>query len=115
MSVAQSAPTAATPGRTDHPPVTVMAEFKIHEKKPVPFTDANMDIPRGINDVQAYYIIGQEEIENSGKTELDDVLRDSLTQNSVVETNAQIDPSGLSNQLGSTAPSTSAASVPRKR
>ncbi len=105
LVLAQSAPTpapassATTTARDD---VKVMTEFKVHDKKPVPFTDANMDIPRGINDVQAYYIIGRDEIENSGKTELDDVLRDSLTQNAVVETNAQIDPSGLSNQLGST-------------
>ncbi|MBM3875059.1 MAG: hypothetical protein FJ382_15270, partial [Verrucomicrobia bacterium] len=37
--------------------VRVMSEFKVFDKKPVPFTDANMDIPRGINDVQAYYIL----------------------------------------------------------
>ena len=79
-----------------------MSEFKVFDKKPVPFTDANMDIPRGVNDVQAYYIIGREEIENSGKTDLDDVLRDSLTQNTVVETNAQNDPNGLATQMGAT-------------
>lgn len=80
--------------------VSVMSEFKVFDKKPVPFTDANMDIPRGINDVQAYYMIGPDEIENSGKTDLDDVLRDSLTQNTVVETNAQVDPSALTSQMG---------------
>jgi hypothetical protein len=42
--------------------------------------------------VQAYYVIGADEIENSGKTNLDEVLKDSLTQNTSVETNAQIDP-----------------------
>ncbi len=77
-----------------------MDEFKVYDKKPVPFTDANMDIPRGINDIQAYYIIGPDEIENSGKTDLDDVLRDSLTQNTLSETNAQVDPSALSLQMG---------------
>ncbi len=79
-----------------------MEEFKVYDKKAVPFTDANMDIPRGINDIQAYYIIGADEIENSGKADLDDVLRDSLTQNSVVETNAQVDPSALTAQMGTT-------------
>jgi outer membrane receptor protein involved in Fe transport len=79
-----------------------MSEFKIYDKKAVPFTDANMDIPRGVNDVQAYYIIGQEEVESSGKTDLGDVLRDSLTQNTVVETNAQIEPASNGGQLGST-------------
>ena len=66
---------AASPAGTDKPTVSVLSEFKVHEKKHVPFTDANMDIPRGINDVQPYYIIGADEIENSGKTDLDDVLR----------------------------------------
>jgi outer membrane receptor protein involved in Fe transport len=101
---AQTAPAASAPASANKSDVTVMSEFKIHDKKPVPFTDANMDIPRGINDVQAYYIIGREEIENTGKNELDEVLRDSLTQNTVVETNAQIDPSNASllNQMGTT-------------
>lgn len=101
---AQTAPPAPAPASANKGDVTVMSEFKIHDKKPVPFTDANMDIPRGINDVQAYYIIGREEIENTGKNELDEVLRDSLTQNTVVETNAQIDPSNTSllNQMGTT-------------
>ncbi len=101
-AVAQSASPDTTAASVRKDEVSVLAEFKVHEKKAVPFTDANMDIPRGINDVQAYYIINADEIENSGKTDLDDVLRDSLTQNTVVETNAQIDPSGLSNQLGAT-------------
>jgi iron complex outermembrane receptor protein len=80
--------------------VRVMDEFKVYDKKPVPFTDANMDIPRGINDVQAYYIITPDEIESSGKTELDDVLRDSLTQNTLSETNSQVDPNALTSQMG---------------
>ncbi len=79
-----------------------MSEFKVYDKKAVPFTDANMDIPRGVNDVQPYYIIGPDEIENSGKANLDDLLKDVLTQNTVSETNAQIDPSALTNQLGAT-------------
>ena len=98
--VAQVAPAASEAAKKED--VRVMDEFKVFDKKPVPFTDANMDIPRGINDVQPYYILGTDEIENSGKTNLDEVLRDSLTQNTVVETNAQIDPSALTNQLGAT-------------
>lgn len=78
----------------------VLDEFKVFDKKPVPFTDANMDIPRGINDVQAYYVISADEIENSGKVDIDDVLRDSLTQNTLSETNAQVDPSALTLQMG---------------
>jgi iron complex outermembrane receptor protein len=97
LTLAQPAPAPAP--RED---VRVMSEFKVFDKKPVPFTDANMDIPRGINDVQAYYIIGREEIENSGKTDLDEVLRDSLTQNTVMETNAQSDPNALATQMGAT-------------
>lgn len=81
-----------------------MNEFKVYDKKPVPFTDANMDIPRGVNDVQAYYFITAAEIEESGKANLDEVLRDSLTQNTVAETNSQIDPNSTSllNQMGAT-------------
>ena len=81
-----------------------MEEFKVFDKKPVPFTDANMDIPRGINDVQPYYIIGSEEIEATGKANLDEALRDTLTQNTAVEMNSQIDPNNQSllSQLGAT-------------
>ncbi len=101
---AQTAPAPVGPAAGTNADVRVMAEFKVFDKKSVPFTDANMDIPRGINDVQAYYIIGADEIENSGKANLDEVLRDSLTQNTVVETNAQIDPNSTSllNQMGAT-------------
>jgi len=97
-----SGQTTPTPpdGATKKEDVSVMTEFKVYDKKPVPFTDANMDIPRGINDVQAYYIIGAEELENSGKTDLDDALRDSLSQNTLAETNAQVDPSALTLQMG---------------
>lgn len=105
-SLAQTAPTQSPTAATssdakkEQEAAVVLDQFKVYDKKPVPFTDANMDIPRGVNDVQAYYIIGSIEIEDSGKTDLDDVLRDSLTQNTVAETNAQIDPSALTNQLG---------------
>ncbi len=100
VAAAQTVPPAASPSGAKQDDVSVMSEFKVFDKKPVPFTDSNMDIPRGINDVQAYYIIGADEIENSGKTDLDEVLRDSLTQNSVMETNAQVDPSALTEQRG---------------
>ena len=102
-ALAQTAPAPATPAT---PParddVSVLAEFKVFDKKPVPFTDANMDIPRGVNDVQAYYVISAEEIEGSGKVDLEELLKDSLTQNTASESNAQIDPNGLTNQLGAT-------------
>ncbi len=97
---APAAPNPPTQASSKKDEVSVMSEFKVYDKKPVPFTDANMDIPRGVNDVQPYYIIGRDEIENSGKTDLDDVLRDSLTQNTLSETNAQVDPSALTLQTG---------------
>ncbi len=97
---AQTAPPAGAPATAKKDDVAVMDEFKVYDKKPVPFTDANMDIPRGINDIQAYYIIGSDEIENTGKTDLDELLRDSLTQNTLSETNAQVDPSALTLQMG---------------
>ena len=102
MSALARAQTAPTPAESPEPKkeAVVLEEFKVYDKKPVPFTDANMDIPRGVNDVQPYYIIGALEIEESGKTDLDDVLRDSLTQNTLSETNAQVDPSALTLQMG---------------
>ena len=85
LPVAALAQTAPAPARPATPParddVSVLAEFKVFDKKPVPFTDANMDIPRGVNDVQAYYVISAEEIEGSGKVDLEELLKDSLTQN----------------------------------
>src|SRR4029453_4237977 len=88
LLLAQAASTKAESAAAKQDEARVMDEFKFFGKKPVPFTDANMDIPRGVNDIQAYYNIGPDEIENSGKTDLDDVLRDSLTQNTLSETNA---------------------------
>jgi hypothetical protein len=42
------APVAPTPPPTAaKEDVSIMSEFKVYDKKPVPFTDANMDIPRG--------------------------------------------------------------------
>ena len=106
LPVAALAQTAPAPAKPATPParddVSVLAEFKVFDKKPVPFTDANMDIPRGVNDVQAYYVISAEEIEGSGKVDLEELLKDSLTQNTISESNAQIDPNGLTNQLGAT-------------
>ena len=104
IAFAQSAPPPPATAAAKDADVSVLAEFKVYDKKPVPFTDANMDIPRGVNDVQAYYIIGAEEIENAGKANLDEVLRDNLTQNTVVETFSQVDPNSTSllNQMGAT-------------
>jgi outer membrane receptor protein involved in Fe transport len=100
LAAASAALAATAPGE----PAMVLDEFKVFDKKPVPFTDANMDIPRGINDVQAYYVITSEEIEATGKANLDEALRDSLTQNTQVEMNGQIDPNNQSllSQLGDT-------------
>ena len=39
---------------------------------------------------------------HASKADLDEVLRDSLTQNSVMETNAQSDPNALATQMGAT-------------
>src|SRR5205814_68210 len=98
----QAIPSATELADANKDDASLMSEFKVYEKKPVPFTDANMDIPRGVNDVQPYYIIGAEEIENSGKANLDDFLKNSLSQNTISETNAQVDPNALTNQLGAT-------------
>lgn len=101
-TVAQTLSPAPAPAAVKGGDVSVLPEFKIYEKKSVPFTDANMDIPRGVNDVQPYYILSAEEIESSGKANLDDVLKHTLTQNTVSEVPTQMDPSSPGDQLGGT-------------
>jgi hypothetical protein len=47
--------------------------------KPPAFSDANVDIPRGIDDVQPYYIFNSQTIEQSGATNVEDFLKNRLT------------------------------------
>jgi outer membrane receptor protein involved in Fe transport len=83
--------------RTDD--IERMGEFVVAGQKPAPFTDANVDIPRGIDDVQPYYIFTAQTIEQSGTTNAEDFLKNYLTMDTTAQTNAQ---KSSVNQIGAT-------------
>ena len=58
--------------------------------KPPAFSDANLDIPRGPDDVQPYYMFSGATLENSGEQNVESFLKDNLTQDSTFETDSQI-------------------------
>jgi len=67
-----------------------LSNFVVSEVKAPPFSDANLDIPRGPDDIQPYYIITGDTLENSGAQNVETYLKDYLTQDSTFETNSQI-------------------------
>ena len=78
-----------TPAASD---VQKMAEFVITETQAVPFQHGNMDVPRTSNDVQPYTMINQEAILESNAYDLNNFLKDQLTQNTVVQDYSQLAP-----------------------
>ena len=54
------------------------------------FAGANVDLPRTINDVQAYTIFDAKVIEQSGATNIEDFLKQRLTMNATGLTNGQV-------------------------
>src|SRR5688572_33509611 len=70
--------------------VQKMAEFVITEVKAVPYQNGNMDVPRTSNDVQPYTMINQEAILESNAYDLNNFLKDQLTQNTVVQDYSQL-------------------------
>jgi outer membrane receptor protein involved in Fe transport len=69
--------------------VEQLEKFIVTDTKPQPFSDRNVDLPRTINDVQPYYIFDSQKIEESGTTSVEDFLRQRLTMDTTVQTNAQ--------------------------
>lgn len=61
--------------------VTELDKYSVYGSKQAPFTGANMDIPRTVNDAQAYYIFDAPTIDRSGATSVEDFLRGQLTMN----------------------------------
>src|SRR5438093_9912683 len=78
-----------TPAASD---VQKMAEFVITETQAVPYQNGNMDIPRTSNDVQPYTMINQEAIQESNAYDLNNFLKDQLTQNTVTQDYSQLAP-----------------------
>jgi len=63
--------------------------LEVVENRVTAFSDANVDIPRTINDPQPYYIFNQRTIEQSGATNIEGFLRERLTMSSSFTTNSQ--------------------------
>jgi len=75
-------------GRTSD--VVQLDRYSVEGRREKPFVSGNMDIPRTINDAQPYYIFGKEVIEQSGATNIEDLLKQRLTMNTIAQTNGQI-------------------------
>src|SRR5262249_13753861 len=54
-----------------------------------PYSDANTDISRTINDVQPYYIFDAKTIERSGAIDIEDFLKQRLTMNTTPQTSSR--------------------------
>ncbi len=78
--------TGATPTDKD---VVSLDTYEVDSTKPRAFTDANLDLPRTVNDVQPYYVFDAKNIEQSGSTNIEDFLRQRLTMNNVISTNSE--------------------------
>jgi iron complex outermembrane recepter protein len=93
-----AAPAASSSfGQTAPTDVQKMAEFVITEAKAVPFQNGNMDAPRTSNDVQPYTMINQEAILESNAYDLNNFLKDQLTQNAVIQDYSQLAPTAGAN------------------
>jgi outer membrane receptor protein involved in Fe transport len=70
--------------------VQVMERYLVTEESPAKaYSDANVDIPRTINDARPYYIIDNATLEKSGAFNTEDFLKNQLTMNDEMLTNAQ--------------------------
>jgi outer membrane receptor protein involved in Fe transport len=61
--------------------VVELESLEVGASKIKPFTDRNVDIPRGIDDAQPYYVFSSRSIEQSGATNVEDFLQKHLTMN----------------------------------
>lgn len=61
-----------------------MDTYVVRDQKAPAFSDRNVDVARGVNDVQPYYIYKADQIDQSGAVSTEDFLKNSLT----MDTNA---------------------------
>ncbi|MBI5768299.1 MAG: TonB-dependent receptor [Verrucomicrobia bacterium] len=90
-TASRPASTATTPGTaavTDKNP-TALDRFFVTDDKLAPFTSANVDLPRSVDDVQPYYFYDAREIEFSGSTNLEDFLRTNMTMDTSAAAESQ--------------------------
>ena len=88
-SIAIQANASGSQGPNQEKPDTADVTVEGQQEKEKPYSGANVDIPRTINDVQPYYIFDSQTIEMSGATNVEDFLKQQLTMNTVVQTNSQ--------------------------
>lgn len=78
--------------------VTELDPFEVTDRKMEAFVDRNVDLPRGINDVQAYHIFDSRTILQSGAVNTEDFLKQRLSMNTQVQSLGQ----GYANSYGTT-------------
>jgi iron complex outermembrane recepter protein len=61
----------------------------VEGSRPAAFTDANVDLPRTMDDVQPYYVFDVAAIEQSGALNVEEFLKNSLTMNTTVVSSNQ--------------------------
>jgi len=69
--------------------VTELGKYFVTDDKLAPFTGANVDIPRSVDDVQPYYFYDAREIEFSGATNIEDFLRQNMTMDTSAASESQ--------------------------
>ena len=69
--------------------VTTLDKFVVDDTRPTPFTTANVDLPRTIDDVQPYFFFEAQELDRSGAVNLEDFLRQNLTMDSSSSSESQ--------------------------
>jgi outer membrane receptor protein involved in Fe transport len=69
--------------------VVELDPFSVEGRREKPFTTANVDVPRTVNDVQPYYIFDSKAIDRSGALNVEDLLKQQLTMNTAVQSNSQ--------------------------
>jgi iron complex outermembrane receptor protein len=66
------------------------ADVVVEDKRIRPFGDANVDMPRTINDAQPYYIFDAQTIERSGALDVQSFLRQRLSMDTTFQRNSEI-------------------------
>ncbi len=79
-----------------------MGEYVVTAATPQPYQTGNMDLPRTSDDVQPYTIINQAAIQQSNRGDLEDFLKDQITQNATAQANTQFVAGVGGSQLGQT-------------
>ena len=79
--------------------IETLATFEVSADKLRPFANANVDLPRTVDDVKAYYIFEASAIETSGATSLDEFLAQWLPMNTSSEIFSNLDRESVSSYV----------------